>query len=128
MKRKAEKPTAPEMQDGAGLVEDALSHPLRVRILGWMRHQAAKTQSEVGKALGLSNAAARYHLKVLEGADLVAFRGTQPAPTGSPRSSTPTTRRSGSGSRASRTGPRSSTSCSITPSPRSTRSTARRWA
>src|SRR3954469_14697691 len=82
MKRKAAKSTAPEMQDGAGLVEDAMSHPLRVRILGWMRHQTAKTQSEVGKALGLSNAAARYHLKVLEGADLVTFRGTRPGPNG----------------------------------------------
>jgi len=82
MKRNAAKPQTPEMHDGAGLVGDALSHPLRVRTLGWLRHQPAKTQSEVGKALGLSNAAARYHLKVLEGADLVTFQGTRPGPNG----------------------------------------------
>lgn len=82
MKRKSAKPARPEMQDGAGMVVDALSHPLRVRILGWMRHQPEKTQSEVGKALALSNAAARYHLKVLEGAKLVNFQGTRPGPNG----------------------------------------------
>lgn len=82
MKRSAAKSTAPEMEDRAGLVEDALSHPLRVRILGWMRHQTAKTQSEVGKAMALSNATARYHLKVLEGADLVTLEGTRPGPNG----------------------------------------------
>ncbi len=82
MKRKSAKIASPEMQDDAGPVEDALSHPLRVRILGWMRHQPEKTQSEVGKALALSNAAARYHLKVLEGANLVNFRGTRPGPNG----------------------------------------------
>jgi DNA-binding transcriptional ArsR family regulator len=82
MKRKAAKPTVPETQDRSALVEDALSHPLRVRILGWLRHQPARTQSEVGKALALSNAAARYHLKVLEGADLVTFQGTRPGPNG----------------------------------------------
>ena len=64
------------------LIGDALSHPLRVRILGWIRHQSAKTQSEVGKALALSNATARYHLKVLQGADLVTFQGTRPGPNG----------------------------------------------
>ena len=82
MRRKPAKIAGPEMQDDAGPVEDALSHPLRVRILGWMRHQTEKTQSEVGRALALSNAAARYHLKVLEGADLVSFRGTRPGPNG----------------------------------------------
>jgi DNA-binding transcriptional ArsR family regulator len=74
--------TASEKHDESDLVGDALSHPLRVRILGWLRHQPAKTQSEVGKALALSNATARYHLKVLEGADLVTFRGTRPGPNG----------------------------------------------
>src|SRR4051812_31929793 len=74
--------TVSEEHDQSGLVGDALSHPLRVRILGWLRHQPARTQSEVGKALALSNATARYHLKVLEGADLVAFQGTRPGPNG----------------------------------------------
>jgi DNA-binding transcriptional ArsR family regulator len=69
-----------ERSDEAALVQDALSHPVRVRILGWMRHQPARTQSEVGKALGISNAAARYHLKVLEGVGLVNFQGTRPGP------------------------------------------------
>ena len=82
MKRKIADPSAAEMHDDAGTIEDALSHPLRVRILGWLRHQTEKTQSEVGKALALSNAAARYHLKVLEGANLVHFRGTRPGPNG----------------------------------------------
>jgi DNA-binding transcriptional ArsR family regulator len=66
----------------SGLVEEALSHPTRVRILGWLRHQEAKTQSEVGKALALSNASARYHLTVLEGADLVVLQGTRSGPNG----------------------------------------------
>ena len=43
MKRKPAKIAGPEMRDDAGPVEDALSHPLRVRILGWMRHQTEKT-------------------------------------------------------------------------------------
>jgi DNA-binding transcriptional ArsR family regulator len=71
-----------EAHDETSLVGDALSHPLRVRILGWLRHQPARTQSEVGKALALSNATARYHLKVLEGADLVTLQGTRPGPNG----------------------------------------------
>ena len=82
MSRKRTKAVNAEMQDRSRLVEDALSHPLRVRILGWLRHQPARTQSEVGKALALSNATARYHLKVLEGADLVTFQGTRPGPNG----------------------------------------------
>ncbi len=82
MKRQAARPIDPEVQDQSALVGDALSHPLRVRILGWLRHQPARTQSEVGKALAISNAAARYHLKVLEGADLVALDGTRPGPNG----------------------------------------------
>jgi DNA-binding transcriptional ArsR family regulator len=70
-------------KDGeTSVVRDALSHPLRVRILGWLRHQPARTQSEVGQALGISNATARYHLKALEGADLVRLRGTRPGPNG----------------------------------------------
>lgn len=83
MATQAEQPeTVDEPQPQANVVEDALSHPLRVRILGWLRHQPARTQSEVGKALAISNAAARYHLKALEGAALVAFRGTRPGPNG----------------------------------------------
>lgn len=74
--------TMRQAQAQPGPVADALSHPLRIRILGWMRHQPARTQSEVGKALALSNAAARYHLKVLEAADLVSFQGTRPGPNG----------------------------------------------
>ncbi len=81
MNRQPAQPTA-DRQIQSGLVADALGHPLRVRILGWLRHQPATTQSEVGKALALSNAAARYHLKVLEGADLVTFTGTRPGPNG----------------------------------------------
>lgn len=68
--------------DRAEVVNDSLSHPLRVRILGFLRHEPPRTQSEVGRALGLSNAAARYHLNVLEGAGLVAFAGTRPGPNG----------------------------------------------
>lgn len=85
MKRKSTSESGPalnEMRELSELVEDALSHPLRVRMLGWMRHQKAKTQSEVGKALAISNAAARYHLKVLEGANLVSFQGTRSGPNG----------------------------------------------
>lgn len=82
MSRKRTKAVSAELRDRSRLVEDALSHPLRVRILGWLRHQPARTQSEVGKALALSNAAARYHLKALEGAELVTFRGTRPGPNG----------------------------------------------
>ncbi|MBW3636633.1 MAG: helix-turn-helix domain-containing protein [Armatimonadetes bacterium] len=66
----------------SGLAEEALSHPTRVRVLGWLRHQEAKTQSEVGKALALSNAAARYHLNVLEGSELVILQGTRSGPNG----------------------------------------------
>ena len=82
MSRKRTKAVSAVMRDRSKLVEDALSQPLRVRILGWLRHEPARTQSEVGKALALSNAAARYHLKVLEGAELVTFRGTRPGPNG----------------------------------------------
>jgi predicted ArsR family transcriptional regulator len=53
-----------------------------VCIPGWLRHQSARTQSEVGKALAISNATAHYHLKVLEGAGLVIFQGTRPGPNG----------------------------------------------
>src|SRR5476651_2155086 len=77
----ARKPNKAQASD-SNLAEEALSHPTRVRILGWLRHQPAKTQSEVGKALALSNAAARYHLNVLEGADLVALQGKRPGPNG----------------------------------------------
>jgi DNA-binding transcriptional ArsR family regulator len=80
MKPKQTDAFVPEAGDATVLVQDALSHPIRVRIAGWMRHQPARTQSEVGKALGISNAAARYHLKVLEGVGLVTFQGTRPGP------------------------------------------------
>lgn len=69
-------------QAESSLAEEALSHPIRVRILGWLRHQEARTQSEVGRALALSNAAARYHLNVLEGAEFVILQGTRPGPNG----------------------------------------------
>src|SRR4051812_22883359 len=82
MKRKPSRPSTVEVPGESRVVGEALSHPLRVRILGWLRHQPARTQSEVGKALAISNATARYHLKVLEGADLVNFRGTRPGPNG----------------------------------------------
>ena len=80
MKSKQTDAFIPGAGDEMLLVQDALSHPIRVRIVGWMRHQPARTQSEVGKALGISNAAARYHLKVLEGVGLVTFQGTRPGP------------------------------------------------
>jgi DNA-binding transcriptional ArsR family regulator len=80
MKPKQTDTFVPEAGNETDLVQDALSHPIRVRIVGWMRHQPSRTQSEVGKALGISNAAARYHLKVLEGVGLVAFQGTRPGP------------------------------------------------
>jgi DNA-binding transcriptional ArsR family regulator len=80
--RKQKKEQVTETQPETSLAEEALSHPTRVRILGWLRHQEAKTQSEVGKALALSNAAARYHLNVLESSGLVTFQGTRPGPNG----------------------------------------------
>ncbi len=48
MKRGPPKDSEPtkEMRDHSGLVDDAPSHPLRVRILGWIRHRPARTQSE----------------------------------------------------------------------------------
>jgi len=57
-----------------------IAHPIRVRILGILRHGGPHTQHELGKELSLSNAGIHYHLKILLAADLVALKGTRPGP------------------------------------------------
>ena len=125
-KKQTDKGQVAKAQAETSLAEEALSHPTRVRVLGWLRHQEAKTQSEVGKSLALSNAAARYHLNVLEGADLVAFQGTRPAQTELRRSFTLTIQKFGNKFPNSLIALKTSFSCWITRLLPSMRCTARR--
>jgi DNA-binding transcriptional ArsR family regulator len=54
------------------LLEGALSHPDRKKILGYLMGSAEETSpSELAEALDLGVARVSYHLKVLHGADLV---------------------------------------------------------
>jgi len=62
------------------LVNELLSHPIRVRLLGWLAGRKPCTQHEIGRALSLSNAAVHYHIKLLESVGLVKFEGTRPGP------------------------------------------------
>ena len=57
------------------LLEQALSHPKRVEILDYLTRKGNRTgtrRTELARVLGLSAAEVKYHLKVLDGADLIA--------------------------------------------------------
>ena len=57
-----------------------IQHPIRVRILGILRHSLPCTQRELGRQLSLSSAAIHHHLKKLLEANLVRLQGTRPGP------------------------------------------------
>ncbi len=57
-----------------------IRHPIRVRILGILRHTGSCTQRELGRQLSLSSAAIHHHLKSLLDAGLVRLQGTRPGP------------------------------------------------
>ncbi|HYF48311.1 MAG TPA: helix-turn-helix domain-containing protein [Planctomycetota bacterium] len=70
-----EEPT-PELM----LAKEVLSHPIRIRLFGMLRQSRPRTQSELAKCLGLSNAAVHYHLNLMAGVGLVKLAGTRPGP------------------------------------------------
>jgi DNA-binding transcriptional ArsR family regulator len=57
-----------------------IQHPIRVRILGILRHSVPCTQRELGRQLSMSSAAIHHHLKRLLEANLVRLQGTRPGP------------------------------------------------
>ena len=64
------------------LMED-LKHPLRMRIVGLLAGASGgRTQSEIGKALSLSNAAVHYHIKLLASLAVIHLVSTRPGPNG----------------------------------------------
>jgi DNA-binding MarR family transcriptional regulator len=56
------------------VLEQALSHPKRLDILGYLvkKRGTGTGQEELSEALGLSAPRVKYHLLVLRGADLIA--------------------------------------------------------
>jgi DNA-binding transcriptional ArsR family regulator len=63
-------PTTVRRLDGPSL--KALAHPLRVRILGSLRHLGPATATILGERLGESSGATSYHLRVLAANGFVA--------------------------------------------------------
>ena len=67
-------------EDRAAKFGTIVQHPIRIRMLGILRHSGPYTQRELGRRLSLSNAAIHYHLNVLLKADLVKLEGTRAGP------------------------------------------------
>ena len=68
----------PENLVGMRLDERAvrvLAHPLRSRILGWLRMHGPATATELAAALSTNTGATSYHLRALEDVGLVADTG-----------------------------------------------------
>lgn len=62
-----------EGQPAGALVEQALSHPDRVEMLGRIEQRNTGIEEvELADALGMTRAKAKYHLAVLRNAELVA--------------------------------------------------------
>jgi|GEM_PF-1254571 DNA-binding Lrp family transcriptional regulator len=57
-------------------------HPVRDRILGILRDGKARTQSDLGKILTMSNAAVHYHVKLLLEVGIIKLHSTRPGPNG----------------------------------------------
>lgn len=57
----------------------ALSHPIRLRLLGMLRSDGAATASELGRALGESSGSTSYHLRQLARYGFVADAEEQPS-------------------------------------------------
>jgi DNA-binding transcriptional ArsR family regulator len=57
----------------------ALTHPLRVRMLGHLRLHGAATASELGRVFGESSGATSYHLRQLERFGFVTAAAEQPS-------------------------------------------------
>ena len=64
------------------IAREVLKHPVRQRLLVLLRLGEPRTQSQMGKALALSNAKVHYHMKLLVGSGLAEFKGTRPGPNG----------------------------------------------
>jgi DNA-binding transcriptional ArsR family regulator len=63
---KQPKPTEPEM-------ERALSHPTRLEIFGHLTRRGATGEAQLVEELDLVAGRVRYHLSVLESANLIAY-------------------------------------------------------
>ena len=57
----------------------AVSHPLRLELLGRLRTEGPATASQLGRALGESSGSTSYHLRQLEPFGLVADDDEQPS-------------------------------------------------
>jgi len=57
-------------------------HPIRDRILGILRDGKARTQSDIGKMLTMSNAAVHYHVKLLLEVGIIKLHSTRMGPNG----------------------------------------------
>ena len=57
----------------------AVSHPLRLELLGRLRTEGPATASQLGRALGQSSGSASYHLRQLERFGFVADDDEQPS-------------------------------------------------
>jgi DNA-binding transcriptional ArsR family regulator len=57
----------------------AISHPLRLRLLGQLRSDGPATASELGRALGESSGSTSYHLRQLERFGFVGDAEEQPS-------------------------------------------------
>ena len=57
----------------------AVSHPLRLRLLGRLRSDGPATASELGRALGESSGSTSYHLRQLERFGFVGDAADQPS-------------------------------------------------
>ncbi len=60
----------------------AVSHPLRVRLLGWLREHGPANATELARQFGTDTGSTSYHLRKLEGYGFVA---EVPDPGGHPR-------------------------------------------
>jgi predicted transcriptional regulator len=90
MRKKNTRKGRVEQQDNPelALAREVLSHPIRIRLFGMLRQSRPRTQSELAKCLGLSNAAVHYHLNLMAGVGLVKLVGTRPGPNSITESST----------------------------------------
>lgn len=57
----------------------AISHPLRMRLLGELRRRGSATASELGRTLGESSGSTSYHLRQLERFGFVSDADDQPS-------------------------------------------------
>ena len=57
----------------------AMTHPLRMRLIGELRRNGPATASELGRALGESSGSTSYHLRQLERYGFVADDDVQPS-------------------------------------------------